>query len=107
MGRISIAHVAAAINKVRALDIAQRVSLAEEISRTQPNMLASCLVQTRLGVEASAVEGLLNTLFVCYQAMKESGHQWPLISEEDQERHLRRLAGTVLFSEQIADPTVA
>jgi hypothetical protein len=59
MGRISIAHLAAAIRKVRALDIAQRVALAEEISRTQPNLLASCLVQTKLGVEATAVESLL------------------------------------------------
>jgi hypothetical protein len=39
--------------------------------------------------------------------MKESGHQWPVISEEDQARHLQRLSGTVLFSERIADPAVA
>lgn len=98
-------HVAAAIKKVRALDMPERVALAEEISRTQPHMLASCLVQTRMGVEAAAVDILLNILLVCYQAMKESGYQWPLISEQEQERHLRHLVGTVLFSQQIADPT--
>jgi hypothetical protein len=105
MGRISIVHVAAAIKKVRAMDMPKRVALAEEISKTQPHMLASCLVQTRMGVEAAAVDILLNILLVCYQAMKESGYQWPLISEQEQERHLQRLVGTVLFSQQIADPT--
>jgi hypothetical protein len=104
MGRISIAHLAAAINKVRAMDMAQRVSLAEEISAAEPHMLASCLVQTRLGLDASAVDILLNILLVCYQAMKESGLQWPLISEDEQERQLRRLTGAVLFSEKMTDP---
>jgi hypothetical protein len=78
MGRISIAHLAAAINKVRAMDMAQRVSLAEEISAAGPHMLASCLVQTRLGLDASAVDILLNILLVCYQAMKESGIRTPV-----------------------------
>jgi hypothetical protein len=82
MGRISIVHVAAAIKKARAMDMPERVALADEISKTQPHMLASCLVQTRMGVEAAAVDIVLNILLVCYQAMKESGYQWPLISEE-------------------------
>jgi hypothetical protein len=107
MGRISIVHVAAAIKKVRAMGMPQRVALAEEISKTQPNMLASCLVQTRLGLEASAVDILLNILLVCYQAMKESGYQWPMISEEEQERYLKRHIGAVLFSEQMTDPAAA
>jgi hypothetical protein len=107
MGRISIAHLAAAINKVRAMDMAQRLSLAEEISAAQPHLLASCLVQTRLGLDASAVDILLNILLVCYQAMKESGHQWPLISEDEQERQLNRLTGAVLFSEKMTDPKAA
>jgi len=107
MGRISIVHVAAAIRNVRAMDMPQRVALAEEISKTQPNMLASCLVQTRLGLEASAVDILLNILLVCYQGMKESGYQWPVISEQEQERHLKRQVGAVLFSEQMTDPIAA
>jgi hypothetical protein len=45
---------------------------------TQPNMLASCLVLSHMGVQASAVDILLNILLVCHQAMKESGYQWPL-----------------------------
>jgi hypothetical protein len=107
MGRISIAHLAAAINKVRAMDMSRRVSLAEEISAAQPHMLASCLVQTRMGLDASAVDILLDILLVCYQAMKESGNQWPLISEDEQERQLKRLTGAVLFSEKMTDPKLS
>jgi hypothetical protein len=32
------------------MDLAQRVSLSDEIFIKQPNLLASCLVQPRLGV---------------------------------------------------------
>jgi hypothetical protein len=81
--RISIKHVAAAIKKVQAMDLAQRVSLADEIFIKQPNLLACCLVQPRLGVDMQSVEVLLNILLVCYQAMQETGkrlnsqRRWP------------------------------
>lgn len=40
--------------------------------------------------------------------MKESGHDWPLISEEDQERQLARLPGAIAFSEVgLIDPELA
>jgi hypothetical protein len=57
------------------------------------------LVQTRLGVEPAAVDFLLNILFVCYQSMKESGLQWPVITEDEQERQMQRWIGAVQFSE--------
>jgi hypothetical protein len=106
-GRISIKHVAAAMQKVHAMDLAQRISLADEIFIKQPHLLASCLVQPRLGVDEHSVEFLLNILLVCYQAMKESGLDWPLISEDEQARHLQRTVGAVKFSEEITDPTLA
>jgi hypothetical protein len=106
-GRISLQHVAAAIKKVRAMDMAQRESLADEIFIRQPNLLASCLVQPRLGVDMQSVEVLLNILLVCYQAMKESGLHWPVISEDDQDRQMQRIVGAVKFSEDMADPALA
>jgi hypothetical protein len=106
-GRISVRHVAAAMKKVQAMDVAQRVSLADEIFIKQPNLLASCLVQPRLGVDMQSVEVLLNILLVCYQAMKESGLEWPLISEDDQERQMQRMVGAVKFSQDIPDPARA
>jgi hypothetical protein len=39
--------------------------------------------------------------------MKESGHHWPLLSEEEQERQLERLRGTIAFSEVRIDPALA
>ena len=82
MSRISMDHLVAAIRKVRSMSLAEKEALADEIHRRQPYMLASCLVQSRLGVEPVAVEFLLNILLVCYQSMKQSGLQWP--------RHYRR-----------------
>jgi hypothetical protein len=99
MSRISLDHLAAAIRKVRAMSLKEKEVLAEEIHRHQPHMLASCLVQTRLGVEPAAVEFLLNILLVCYQSMKESGLQWPVITEDEQDRQMQRWIGAVQFSE--------
>ena len=71
MSRISVDHLAAAIRKVRSMSLEEKEALAEEIHRRQPHMLASCLVQSRLGVAPAAVEFLLHILLVCYQSMKE------------------------------------
>ena len=55
------------------MSVKEKEAFADEIYLHQPHLLASCLVQSRLGVEPAAVEFLLNILFVCYQSMKESG----------------------------------
>jgi hypothetical protein len=102
MSRITIDNITAAIRKVRAMSLKEKEALADEIHRCQPHMLASCLVQSRLGVEPAAIEVLLNILLVCYQAMKESGLQWPVITEDEQERQMQRWIGAVQFSEHAA-----
>jgi hypothetical protein len=99
MSRITVDHLAAAIRKVRSMSLKEKEALADEIHGRQPHMLASCLVQSRLGVEPAAVEFLLNILLVCYQSMKESGLQWSVITEEEQERQMQRWIGAVQFSE--------
>ena len=99
MSRITVDNLAAAIRKVRAMSLKEKEALADEIHLHQPHMLASCLVQSRLGVELAAVEFLLNILLVCYQSMKESGLQWPVITEDEQERQMQRWIGAVQFSE--------
>lgn len=105
--RISIEQVAAAIMKVRSMSLAQKVALTDEIFQQQPNLLASCLVQQRFGASEHTIELLLEILLVCFQAMKQSGYTWPLITEDEQERHLARHVGTVRFSEDLADPALA
>ena len=81
MSRITVDTLAAAIRKVRGMSMKEKEALADEIHLQQPHLLASCLVQSRLGVEQAAVEFLLNILLVCYQSMKESGLQWCVITE--------------------------
>ncbi len=106
MPRISIAHVATAMQKVQAMSVTERMALADEIFLKQPNLLASCLVQPRLGVAPESVEFLLKILFVCYQAMTETGLAWPVISEDDQERQMNRLSGSVRFAQDLRTPAV-
>lgn len=106
-GRISVDKLARAIAKVHAMSMEQKVELVNEIKQEQPNMLASCLVQQRFGASMESLDVLLNILLVCFQAMRESGHIWPLITEDEQERQLSRLVGSVLFSENLTDPTLA
>jgi hypothetical protein len=99
MSRITIDNLAAAIRKVRSMSLAQKEALADEIHLRQPYLLASCLVQSKLGAKITDVEFLLNILLVCYQSMKESGLQWPVITEDEQERQMQRWIGAVDFSE--------
>lgn len=107
MGRISLDHVAAAVRKVRSMTMTQKTAVIDEIYVKQPNLLASCVAQSKLGADEKTVEFLLNLLLTCYVAMRESGFEWPLISENDQERELQRTVGAILFSEQLTDPTAA
>jgi hypothetical protein len=102
MSRISTENVAAAIRKVSAMSLAQKEALADEIHRRQPYMLASCLVQSTLGSKPSAVEFLVRVLLVCYQSMRESGLQWPVVTEDEQDRQMQRWIGAVRFSENSA-----
>lgn len=86
MTRISLEHLAAAIQKVSLMNPEQQEQLVDEIFVEQPHMLGSALVQTRLGVSFEKMKFVFEMLFICYQAMKESGLSWPLISEDQQEK---------------------
>ncbi len=99
MSRITVDNLAAAIRKIRGMSVNEKEALADEIYLHQPHLLASCLVQSRFDVEPAAIEFLLNILLVCYQSMKESGLQWPVITENEQERQMQRWIGAVQFSE--------
>ena len=99
MSAISQAVLANAAIAVGAMDMNQRVGLADEVFAHQPNLLASVLVQQRMGASLQQMEVLLNILLVAYQAMKTSGRRWPVISEATQERCLQRLTGKVRFAE--------
>src|ERR1700692_964383 len=90
MSRISRNALLRAIQAVQEMNNEQKLGLAEEIFSSQPNMLGSVLVLPRLGVRAAKQEFALEILFLCFQAMKESGLTWPLITEDEQENQMRR-----------------
>ena len=94
MSRLSTESVEKAVDAVQAMDRAQKERLADEIFRMQPNMLGSILVLPRLGVPMEKVEFAVGVLLVCFQAMKESGLAWPVITEDEQERQLARFGAT-------------
>lgn len=104
MARISRGALCRAIEKVQAQDLKQKEALADELFRDQPHMFGSFLVQHHLGVSAEKMEFLLDILFVCFQAMKESGLAWPLITEDEQDRQMARYIGIVKFGEDLSAP---
>ena len=98
-GRITQAALAHAIRAVEMMSHEQKVRLADEIFQRQPNLLASILVLPNMGVNMPEVEIALHVLLVAFEAMKRSGHTWPVVSEQVQEMCLKRLTGHMRFNE--------
>ncbi|PWF47847.1 hypothetical protein C7C56_013360 [Massilia glaciei] len=101
MSRISMTALADAIVMIRAMNIAQKEILAGELSRVQPNMLASVVVLPRMGVSLSKMEVPIEMLLICFQAMKQAGLNWPLITEAEQEKQLGRYIAAVRVGEDM------
>lgn len=99
MGTITQAVMVQADIDVRAMDLPQKVRLADEIFAQQPNLLASILALSRMGVGMVELEVPLHILFVTFQAMKRSGHVWPIVSEDVQDRCMQRLTARARFNE--------
>jgi len=98
MGRLTQWAVIEADVAVRRMSHDQKVRLADEIYAQQPNMLASILALPRMGVDMAQLEVALHILFVTFQAIKHSGHQWPLVTEDIQDGCLQRLTARALFN---------
>ena len=110
MELITQAVLVRAIRDVNAMNPAQKIELADEIFLQQPNLLASILVLTKMGVTTLQLEVPLHILLVTFQAMKHSGHTWPIVQDDVQDRCMQRLTARVRFNEglpaQIADRLV-
>ena len=102
MSRISLQVLATAIRKVRAMSQNQKLVLVEIMVKEQPNMFGSFLVQKQMGVSLEKIEFLLELLLICFQAMKDSGIRWPLITEDEQDKQLGRYVATVRFGEDLS-----
>lgn len=99
MGVITQAVMVQADIDVNGMDPAQKVHLADEIFARQPNLLASILALPRMGVGMVELEVPLHVLFVTFQAMKRSGHAWPIVTEELQDRCMQRLTARARFND--------
>ena len=99
MGRITQTVMVQADIDVQRMGQADKVHLADEIFAQQPNLLASILVLPRMGVSMVELEVPLHILFVTFQAMKRSGHVWPIVSEDVQESCMQRLTARARFNE--------
>lgn len=94
---IAMPAIAKAITAVAKMDARQRELLADDIHSHQPQLLASVLAQQQFGASLEQIEVVLNLLLVSYHDMKNSGHVWPVVSEEMQERCFARFAGRIRF----------
>ena len=101
MSRITRYALARAVAKVRAMDETQKEQLADHLFRAQPHVVASLLVQKQLGVSLEKMDFLIDILLICFQAMKESGLTWPLITEDEQERQMGRFVAAVHFGDDL------
>lgn len=79
-----------AIATVRAMDTNQKTQLADELFGKQPHMFTTFLVQKRFGASLAKMDFLLDLLFICFQAMKESGLSWPLVTEDELDRQMKK-----------------
>lgn len=91
-----------AVLHVERLNFEARQQLADEIYARQPNLLASIVVLEQYGATLEQMESVLNLLLVWYEAMKRSGRNWPLITEDDQDRCLQRLCARARFNEGLS-----
>ena len=102
MSRISMPALGNAIQKVRAMNTQDKERLADEVFLKQPNMLGSVLALSQMGVSFEKIGLVLDILFTCFQAMKESGLNWPVITEEDQDKQLGRYVAIIKLSEDLS-----
>jgi hypothetical protein len=76
--------------------------MADELYLAQPNLLLSVLALNRSsGASMEQTEALIELLLVIWLAMKASNHQWPLITEEMQQKSLAKLAGKIRLYEEL------
>lgn len=100
---ISPRHLGEAALCVERMSLDERGRLADEVHSRQPNLFYSVLVLQRYGATLVQIEVVLNILLVFHQAMRLRGGAWPVISEDVQERCLRRVTGRVHFVEGLSE----
>ena len=88
--------------RVGRMSFIERVELADEVHAGQPNLFFSVLVLQRYGATLVQIEVVLNVLLVFHEVMTISDSNWPVVSEDVQERCLQRVTGRVRFIEGLS-----
>ena len=104
MASISNRNLVDAVLRVERMSSKERERLANEVHARQPNLFYSLLVLQRYGATLVHIEVVLNLLLVFYEAMKINGSDWPVVSEDLQERCLKRVSGRARFIEGLSPP---
>lgn len=102
MTTISLQQLGDAVLRVERMSFNERELLANEIHAAQPNLFFSVLALQGFGATMEQMEVVLNILLVFYSAMKTSGTAWPVISEEVQDRGLKRITARARFIEGLS-----
>ena len=101
--KIKEKSLANAIAQFEKMTLKEKEKVVDEIYEQQPNMLASILVQSRLGNSMEHIDELLKILIVLHMALKHSKIRIRMVSEDEQERELNRLVANMKFSEGLPD----
>jgi len=99
MTLITQAILAEAAVALQRMGTQEQLRLGDEIFAHQPNLLGSVIVLRRMGASDAQIGIALHVLFVAWLAMKHSGQQWPVISEDVQDLCMQRLTARVRFAE--------
>ncbi len=102
MAAISSQLLVDAVLCVERMSFNERERLADEVHAQQPNLLFSVLALQQCGASLAQMEVVLNLLLVFYSAMKASGKDWPVVSEDVQDRGMKRISARVRFIERQA-----
>lgn len=92
--------LADATRALQRMDRSDQLQMSDEIHQNQPHLKASVLALHRyMGANLRQIEPLVYILMLTWQAMKTSGHEWPLISEQLLGDCLQRLTAKLAFVE--------
>lgn len=99
--RISSKNIVAAQNTLAAMSLKTKEKLVDEIFLMQPSFLGTVLVQPRMGVSIEKVDFLLRLLLQTYLAMRESGGEWPTITEDELAHNVTRISKVIDFQSRL------
>ncbi|WP_313915079.1 hypothetical protein [Tahibacter sp.] len=100
MPHVTKANLVGAIRQIERMTVQDKLEMADAIFIEQPNLLASVLCMARAEYPPEHVDVLLDLLMITIRAVSDAGIRLEVISEEAQDRELRRLVAMINFSQE-------